>query len=494
MHFHDLDEDVLAQILVSCDIYAVLSFLRVNKSLRRVALAKQLWISLVLDLSLRYFIPDLHPIHGHTTAQLIAKVKSVKCGPATWSEESSVPPTVCFSRTFLGGSAKFGEVMLPPGGRYFAVWRGSNLHCYDVLTGRCAWTRSESETLSYSRWTMEVLEDGHTANFLFNRPGRLSVVQVNLITGHAEEVFDLDLNTQTACYYSPAVLFENFLAVRVVRYSPHERFGILVIDWREATYVIFETPAIPDHEVAFVPGHIILTPPTLEPSHDRLIFVYALRSIASRWRPTTELVLHNADVLFAQHICLPEDISPIIVERLEHNNRVFRSFPSRALCSEPSLDVRMTVHSNPIRDNVYKLVVYASDTEPTRPSLTETFRQKFQVGGAPGRAMGTMFFTYELVLGGPGLSWTKTSVISKLPKDIEPGWSQTYAGYAVVFPLIRTDCTRIVDPRSTRGSVRKFTGRAVREVLPVCKKYTRLTSTGVVFAQVDNRIEISCYL
>jgi hypothetical protein len=30
MLFHDLDEDVLAQILVSSDIYAVLSFLRVR--------------------------------------------------------------------------------------------------------------------------------------------------------------------------------------------------------------------------------------------------------------------------------------------------------------------------------------------------------------------------------------------------------------------------------------------------------------------------------
>ncbi|KAJ7216740.1 hypothetical protein B0H12DRAFT_1241836 [Mycena haematopus] len=368
MHFHDLAEDVLAQILVSCDIYTVLSFLRVNKSLRRVALSKQLWISLVLDLSLRYFIPDLNPIHGHTTAQLIAKVK-------------------------------------------------------------------------------------------------LSIVQVDLTTGRSDEVFCLDLNMDTASYYSP-ILSGNLLAVRLQRYL--RPVSILVIDWREAVYVIFESPAQPDSEVAFVPGHLILTPPTLDPWHDRLIFVYALRSIASHWRPATELALQNANV---PHIRLPEDMSPVIVERLEDNNRARRD--------QLRLDViAMMVHTNPIRDNVYKLVFYATE-----------------VGGAGLRR--NMLFTYQLTLGDPGPSWTTTSVIS-LPIDLPPDLSWAYAGYGIRYPHSQTDCTRIVDPRPIPGFIQKLAGPTVREVVAVCEgspsTETRLSSTGIIFARLEDRVEILCYL
>ncbi|KAJ7238855.1 hypothetical protein B0H12DRAFT_1137019 [Mycena haematopus] len=124
------------------------------------------------------------------------------CGPATWSEWSSVPPTVCFSRTFPGGSTKLGQAILDPGGRFFAVWRDSDLHLYDILTGRCVWTRSESETLPTPSWAMEILDDGCTANFLFLRPARLAIVQVDLITGHSNEVFFVDLPLHRAYDYS----------------------------------------------------------------------------------------------------------------------------------------------------------------------------------------------------------------------------------------------------------------------------------------------------
>ncbi|KAF7373877.1 hypothetical protein MSAN_00599900 [Mycena sanguinolenta] len=487
-HFHDLDEDVVAQILVSLDIYTVLLLSRVNKSLRRLTFSKQLWIVLVLDLSSRYLIPHLHPIHNHTTAQLITKVKNLVCGPATWSERSSIPPTVGFSRTFLGGSATFAQSRILPGGRYFAVWRDSSLQCYDVLTGRSIWTGS---VMMPQSWAMDMLPDGRAANFLLLSQGRLSIVVVDLTTGNSDEVFSLNLDFQTAQYRHP-ILSGDLLALGLVRYSPHKRVGIFIIDWREATYVIFESPAQPLFEVAFVPGHIILAPPALEPPYDRLVSVYALNSIASRWRPIAEFVSHNADVLFSQHIRLPEDVPSVVVESLQHNNQIFRSEPDRA-----HVEIRMRVHANPIHDNVYKLGVYASATAvtDTRPSLTETFRQKFQRGGASICAIGTMLFSYQLKLGGSKLSWMRTSVISNVPPlHTAPSWS--YSGYVAI---CNGSSTRIVGPRSPRGFIRMLASQTVREVVTVSEdgmEYTALSSAGVLLIRSlrDDRLEIRCYL
>ncbi|KAJ7834720.1 hypothetical protein B0H14DRAFT_2798059 [Mycena olivaceomarginata] len=223
MLFHDLDEDVLAHILVSSDIYAVLSFLRVSKPFRHLALSKQLWLSLVHDLSTRYFIPNLDTVHECTSAQLIAKVRWLVCGPATWSQQSSVLPTVSFSKTF-----SFPETIplrrrsrLLPGGRYFAVWEDSDLQCFEVVTGRCVWNRPLTGIHSVS-WDVEILDDGASAIFVFvqfyslTETEILSIVQVDFRTGHSEVNFHMGLNRDVAHYHSP-ILSGNLLAIGVRR-------------------------------------------------------------------------------------------------------------------------------------------------------------------------------------------------------------------------------------------------------------------------------------
>ncbi|KAJ7847768.1 hypothetical protein B0H13DRAFT_2362287 [Mycena leptocephala] len=113
MLFHNLHEDVLSEILTYCDIYAVVSFLGVSKFSRVVALSKPLWRSLLRGLSARHHILNLHAIDDLTTEQLIV------CGPATWSDKSSVPPTVSSSKAFPANE----QTRLLPGGRYFSVLR-----------------------------------------------------------------------------------------------------------------------------------------------------------------------------------------------------------------------------------------------------------------------------------------------------------------------------------------------------------------------------------
>ncbi|KAF7373915.1 hypothetical protein MSAN_00603900 [Mycena sanguinolenta] len=490
--FHDLDKDVLAQILGSCDIYTVLLFQRINKSFRRLALSKQLWISLVLDLSSRYLILHLHPIHTYTTTQLIAKVKSVVCGPETWLERSSVSPAIFSRRTILGEETYWSGFKLISGGRYFAIYNESagDLQCFDALTGRCVWTRPETP----NSWRVDMLHNGHTVNFLLLLRAGLSIVQLDLTTGHSDDVYHLDLHTDTRYWnYS---LFGDLLVLNFY----HDRSADtrlnrdLVIDWREAVYVIFESPEIPNtyHHVEFVPGHIIFSPPAVEAPHDRLILVYALSSVASRWRPTTELKLHSTDVLSAHCIRLPEDMPPVVVERLEHKNRVFRNVPDIDTWTGSSLQVQMLVYPNPIRDNVYRLAVYASTLRSEEPSLRESFRQRLHHPTGPIRAIGATLFTYQLILGGPKLRWTRAPVISNVPEVIA-GW--TYAGYGLDW-----DC-KIVGTCSPSGFIRKLRGQTVRDVVPqderlgpTERRRTRLSSNGVVFTHGQKWIDIVCYL
>jgi hypothetical protein len=129
-----------------------------------------------------------------------------------------------------------------------------------------------------------------------------------------------------------------------------------------------------------MPGHIILATAAPRPPNDQLILVYTLLSLTSRWRPVTELAnlsVHH----FEDRRIGPDDISPTVIERLAHNNRVCRS----------SHGLEMTLHPNPIRHNTYKLTVYASyPAKSTAKSfISNKFRQR--LGGALRRAHGRCY-------------------------------------------------------------------------------------------------------
>lgn len=318
----------------------------------------------------------------------------------------------------------------------------------------------------------------------------LSVVQVDLSTGHSDELFHVVLDTSPGYYHSP-VLCGDLLAVGLLcrpRNSTGKRL-ILVLDWRKGAYVIFDCSThSPSTQVVFVPGHIILAGATSGPQSDQLILVYTLHAIASRWRPITELV-YNTDPstrAFDDFRIVPSGISPAVVERLEHNNRVFR-YPLR---------LHMTLHPNPIRDRTYKLTLYAADTATStesKTSVTETFRQRF--GRASRRAKGAMLFTYQIIVGSPtecGLSWTRTSVFSTNPNLVMP---LSYAGYAMIYSDDSSGDTIIVDARLIR---RRFpwVRQRIREVVVACRGFNHasLSSTGAVLVLKNAQIEISYHV
>ncbi|KAF7342632.1 hypothetical protein MSAN_02020000 [Mycena sanguinolenta] len=492
MSFHDLDEDVLAQILLLCDIYTVLSFFRVNKSFRCLALSKQLWRSLVFDLSSRHFIPHLDAIQDCTTAQLLAAAKWLVCGPETWTAQAHAPPTVSFSRTFPPG----GEARLLPGGRHLAVLRSRNLYCQDVLTGRDIFIRA-LEPLHTMSWEMEMLDDGHTAIFLFlhspiGMAPELSILRVDLTMGHSDQLFHLELNQNGGLYNSP-IISGDFLALRL-KANENQRM-IVVINWRELKYVQFNDSnfseiTFANDRLVFLPGHIILVTAASKPPNEQLLVVYTLRSIASRWRPLEELQ-HNAGLPPEELLISPERISPMIFQRLVHNSRVLR------VSQGARLHIGIMLHPNPIRRDAYKVVVYSSDTTPN------TSRQGFNrvQGEGRGRGQGTVLFTYA-VHASPRvgirastdyeLSWTRTSAFAIAPEIIR--FPLSYAGYAVISSHIRgtSGATRVVDPRPMGGFSTKQT---MREVVVISQPPVpaSLSSSGVLIVSKDDGIQISCY-
>ncbi|KAF7365928.1 hypothetical protein MVEN_00468000 [Mycena venus] len=494
MPFHDLDEDVLASILAFCDIYAVVSFSRVNKSFRRLAQSKQLWLSLVLGLSARYFIPNLDAIRGYHTAQLISEARRLMCGPQTWSAKSVLPPTISFSKTFPGGS----QARIVPGGRYFAICRESILQLCDVLTGRCIWSRSLAGTHG-TYWEMEMLDDGDSAIFLFLQHSsvlntqELSIVQVDLTTGHPDELFHFVLDAPKTSYRSP-VLVGNLLAVGAYPWIMRRQTHILVIDWRRRVCLIFEcSTASPRSQVAFVPGNIIFTTGTVEPPHDQLITVYTLSSIASRWRDLSELETNAYPADRALHIG-PEDIRPAVVERLKHKNTVFR-YPTNLRDVPEGLSVHMMLHPNPIRHHAYKLTIYASDAALSTEKLSfkDTLRQRFGRGSR--RATGGMLFTYKLIVGSPPehtLSWTKISVFPTSPQLMTP---LSYAGHAVIYPSGSSNYTKVVNPRLWRPRF-SWNHQTTRDAVVICSGSRRisLADTGAVLVIKPPQIEILYYI
>lgn len=95
---------------------------KVNKQFRAVALAKQLWISLLRNLHLRGLI-DLAPgenFERYSTTDLIDEVKRLVLGPKTWSPAWS-SGAVVGRQTVLHFSEEISRIIratLLPGGRF----------------------------------------------------------------------------------------------------------------------------------------------------------------------------------------------------------------------------------------------------------------------------------------------------------------------------------------------------------------------------------------
>jgi hypothetical protein len=156
-----------------------------------------------------------------------------------------------------------------------------------------------------------------------------------------------------------------------------------------------------------------------------------------------------------------------------------------------------TMHSNPIRDNAYKLMIYISDSHwGNKSGFADTLRQKL---GRQPPGTKAVLFTYRLIVGSPPdytLSWTRVSAVRAVPQIIPP---ISYAGYAVVWTKWYNREAHVVDARLPRPHRKLLTGwvkQAIREVvvLPTRLNHMSLSlSAGSVIRVEDQHITICHY-
>lgn len=146
-----------------------------------------------------------------------------------------------------------------------------------------------------------------------------------------------------------------------------------------------------------MPGHIIFTTATVQQPHDRLLLIYTVASIGSRWRPIGQLLSsHHASARDFDDLNLSTPTLAAVVERVEDADiRLSRDVESRVFSNH----MHRTMHSNSIRDNAYKLMIHISDSHwGNKSGFADTLRQKL---GRQPPGTKAVLFTYRLIVGSP---------------------------------------------------------------------------------------------
>ncbi|KAJ6566914.1 hypothetical protein B0H19DRAFT_1138871 [Mycena capillaripes] len=150
MSFDLLGADVLLQIFGLTDVYTIMSLSRVNRPFHEIVSVKQLWLSVVRNLSLTRLIdaPGDETLQTFSTEDLIGEVRRVVDGPRTWSSASLLPPTVLrnFNLPLASNSLDTGQPKLLSGGTHMLVYVPgsranfpSGIEYWEVHTGRRMW-------------------------------------------------------------------------------------------------------------------------------------------------------------------------------------------------------------------------------------------------------------------------------------------------------------------------------------------------------------------
>ncbi|KAJ7107907.1 hypothetical protein C8R44DRAFT_885298 [Mycena epipterygia] len=432
MLIHDLDVDVLVEILCFCDVYTVLTVAQVylcdSKSnafastdegifrptiLRTIALAKPVWLALVADLNARCLMDPLpmETLAGCSTSDLITEVRRLVCGPGSSAPVTSrvrfveiLPSSIPRVRGAGGQSA----VKLLPGGRYIAFFHDSRFECWNASSG-----------------TLEMLDGGNAYHCLLvpHDSQTLEVLHVYLLTGHSELLFrpppSPDLTTLLNIKHYPASLSGDFFTV-VVRLDGGT--AVLLVNWRETTYILFRcSPSWTTPTMLVVSGHLILSTAALDPPYPPLLIVYDIASITTKWRPVAHI-----------NLSVPSQITPLHVDDLGIG-RIWRMDQHTG-----PVKIRLAVYRSPLRHDLTKLVLYIfgvilidPEEHPNKRSFMSVFRQKRL--SRPTAASGVLF-TYHLSEPAAGCTPSKLPLIrsSAIPSVVEHWFHEmSYAGYAL---------------------------------------------------------------
>ncbi|KAF7353539.1 F-box domain-containing protein [Mycena sanguinolenta] len=385
MPFEALGEDVLLKIFCFCDISTVLAVSAINKALRRIALSKQLWLSLVLDPRFRDALdlppPDREKLECLSTEELIALVKNALVGPGSlWDSAHDVTcsATLTSIRIPFNYMEDRSGARLLPGARYIFLrsMTQNRLCIYDVWSARCIW---EHLAQVYTMCEVDLVPGCAIARVFFVRtedPNALTlhVEEVDLTTGASHEVFDFSLDSIVSGVM-PWVIMGDFLLATVL-YSRFTDAVLVLINWRASTFVSLSRTDF--FHVKLIPGYILSMYQDTSPPHGHILVATALEAFSDHWQSLTD---DGAGLAAQLKAVFPSTIringlNITTQERLEYSGRPMRS---GLVC----------VTSDPLCAGAYNISVYAFQfpEPPRRVRLMERIGNR--ILGMAGAARGT---------------------------------------------------------------------------------------------------------
>ncbi|KAF8145968.1 hypothetical protein K438DRAFT_1870786 [Mycena galopus ATCC 62051] len=357
MSFAGLEEDILVNILVLCDIYRVLTVSAINKPLRRLTQVKQLWLSLIQDSAFRQVL-ELHPanlaeLESSSTEELVNLVRRAVTGPSLWWP---VSPTPSLSRkiTFDTHVQTHQDAHLLPGARYMLLGSEilADMYIYEVWSGRRV---GKYAAKSLTHWAIDLVPGGDIARLLLAQPAEyvgggcyVHVEEIDLVTGLSREVFNLSFTTRLKSL--SGIVGDFFLYRLPWAYSTEVK--MVLVNWRASTYVVLNYGTERNSDVILVRGYIIATHLESTPPHQQLLTVTSLDAFSPLWKPLSG-------------ISLSEQLSPPTIpitaqERLEHNGRPL---------GHVAIPARLSVVASALYDGAYNIVVFGGGfTPPPKPT------------------------------------------------------------------------------------------------------------------------------
>ncbi|KAF7300358.1 hypothetical protein HMN09_00919100 [Mycena chlorophos] len=399
MDGHDLPEDVWRSVLAFCDVATVLSLGAINKYLREIALSKQVWLAIVRELAWRLFIDvdskEEAVLAMETTQQLVSRVKRLVRGPHSWA--NGVKPVIRGPHSWANGvkpvvqrtqlidaplprpTTTRSQLTIARGGHYFVIRDHFGLRIHRCVDAERIWELKthglEDLYRCHPEWEMQ--EGGHEMVVVFQEYqshkafGTLRVFRVNLRTG----METLELSTPIARHTS-SITYDPVLRGSYVVVQTHHRgmqsLDFLVVNWRQRVFAIIHGFEGDLHtNLMPMPGYVVIVRrrpapsilPTSTPPKYVSLELYSLASLKWTDVPSDPSLRAGGGVVNYWNSLNAAVLQPVL---------------SREIPGNKLKNVSMHICEDPIRRDVFQLVVCTTHTKKPPNPVSHLYRWRFR--------------------------------------------------------------------------------------------------------------------
>ncbi|KAJ7665993.1 hypothetical protein DFH06DRAFT_264432 [Mycena polygramma] len=481
MKLQELPEDVIRSIFSFCDIYAVISMSRTNKSLRRLTLEKLVWADLVENLRRRGFVDQLSlsDIRSYSQRELVALVKGLLTGPASWNpavkpkarwfrSSSSYRPAPTPLETSIQYAihppgivaSKENEARLLDGGEY-VLFNNATLECWSVRHDKLIWAYDIHGPGSFViAFAAEVLDGGHSVNIvvceqswfvLGNDQSTVRVMKLDFDTGSSKTLFSNELADVTSYGFTDARICGD-IACAVLQ---HWQNGLdfpdnycMLINWKtnsqlKLTSALSASPFL----VTLIPNHVLFL--TKDASGSPTVDVINnSAALFSHWRHVNDPILETV---------YTSQLTAVVSEHITLSTPGSLRRPwKRELCA----------HESPLEEGTYRVWVSLSGYSPS------SSKQR------------AVIYSYHLSLPkkeGEKLVWRPRTTSATIPNRTGNSSGISYSGHTARYSVGHS----IVGPSDPRHVVAVLTGLSI---------HTRLsTYSGALTSLANNTLLVSYY-